>query len=117
MFSKESLGDQKTVEFFDLVASCEVCYEVFSGNLRFCVHKEVNKKYICTCIYLYTWNLQHLFTNGWFNWMISILYLGDGWESLNIHLKLVGFWVPGMYSSQDCSTFSDPATYISWAWH
>ena len=25
----------------------------------------------------------------------SNLYMGNGWESPNIHQKLVGFWVPG----------------------
>ena len=29
----------------------------------------------------FAWNLKHLFINGCFNWMISNLYIGNGWKS------------------------------------
>ena len=36
-----------------------------------------------------TWNPKSQFFSGCFNWMIPNLYLGNGWKSANIHLKLV----------------------------
>ena len=32
-----------------------------------------------------TWNPKQPFINGFFNWMIPNLYLGNGWKSPNIH--------------------------------
>ncbi len=36
-----------------------------------------------------TWNPKQPFRNGCFNWMLCNLYLGNGWKSPNIHLKMV----------------------------
>ena len=47
----------------------------------------VNQKDIY--IYTYAWNPKQQFFIGCFNWMIPILYIGNGWKSPNIHFKMV----------------------------
>ena len=49
-------------------------------------------------LYIYSWNLKHLFTNGCFNWMIPSLYIGNDWKSpfpstLNWFFRLPGIYI------------------------
>ena len=45
--------------------------------------------YTYVCVRICTWNVKHSFINGCFNWIFSNLYIGNGWQSPNIHFKLV----------------------------
>ena len=70
---------------------------------------EVNKSRIYSTLQLSLMKKTHMylepdghpFINGCFNWMIQNLYIGNGWKSPNIHLKLgvLGFQV---YTIKQC---------------
>ena len=80
----------KFLTFFSTFLGCQK-----SGldTREICQGKDGHSSFYPVC----TWNLKHLFINGCFNWMIFTKSLYRKWLeiTISIHLKLVGFRVPG----------------------